>query len=150
MPTQERQRSNAAFRRLKVCVTAAVVAALMLAGCGRRYYKQYHHLVTANRVHTQSLRLGMDREQVAEVMTDGAFVSYKKIQVTNPYRSEGFALEDGTPVQVLFYLTQIQRKYGRPTDEELTPLVLEHGRLVGWGWSFLEKNLERYEVKLSH
>jgi hypothetical protein len=150
MTAQQRQRQRSAFRRLKLCVTAVVISGLVLIACGRRYYGEYRRLVAANRVHTQSLELGMDQRQVAQVMADGAFVSYKKIQVTNPYRSEGFALDDGTSVQILFYLTQVQRRYGRPTNEELTPVVMENRKLVGWGWSFLDKNLERYQVKLPY
>ncbi len=33
-------------------------------------------------------------------------------------------------------------------DDELTPLVFDEGKLIGWGWSFLKDNVQKYELRL--
>ena len=48
----------------------------------------------------------------------------------------------------MFYQTETRKADGAIADNELTPIVLEDGRLVGWGWIFLRQNTERYDIKL--
>jgi hypothetical protein len=50
-------------------------------------------------------------------------------------------------VEILFYYTDRQAD-GGITNDELTPLVFERGELVGWGWSYLDQNVEKYRVEM--
>ena len=69
------------------------------------------------------------------------------LTATNPYRTE--TISDGEKtLEVLYYYTDIKRNDGAITDDELTPLVFDNGRLIGWGWSFLETNIQKYEIRL--
>jgi hypothetical protein len=47
-----------------------------------------------------------------------------------------------------FYCIDQQEFDGAITDDELTPLVIEDGVLAGWGWNFLDQNLEKYRIEL--
>lgn len=71
-------------------------------------------------------------------------------EIANPYRTEMTTTADGkTPVLLLFYVTGKQGGILSGTyDSDLTPLVLENDRLVGWGWQYLERNAQRYQIDL--
>ena len=53
----------------------------------------------------------------------------------NPMRSGTWQTEDGT-LEVLFYYVRLVRDDGVVTDDELEPVVLRDGYLVGVGWAF--------------
>ena len=52
----------------------------------------------------------------------------------NPMRSGTWQTEDGT-LEVLFYYVRLVRDDGVVTDDELEPVVLRDGYLVGVGWA---------------
>ncbi len=37
---------------------------------------------------------------------------------------------------------------GAITDDELTPIVILDGKLDGWGWSYWNNLVQKYEVRL--
>ena len=45
-------------------------------------------------------------------------------------------------------MTDVKRVDGAITDDELTPLVFDDGKLIGWGSSFLEVNIQKYEIRI--
>ncbi len=69
-------------------------------------------------------------------------------------------LPGGTVAEIIFYYTDFKRperasRIWTPSaeglaiqDDELTPIVLEDDTVVGWGWAFLERNVERYEIEI--
>jgi len=74
------------------------------------------------------------------------------INANNPYRSEILQGKDKT-FEVLYYYTDIKNYdawYGMKgiADDELTPLVFDEGKLIGWGWSYLEANVKKYEIRM--
>jgi hypothetical protein len=77
-------------------------------------------------------------------MGDGEVIQYKKVRFVNPWRSESFQLADGTDVLILYYLTQPARRYSQAQDQDLTPIVLENDKVVGWGWLYIRRNTDRY------
>lgn len=124
---------------------------------------------THNRENLSRLTVGQDKATVLQVMgTDtietyttpalasGRFygpvpevtrMRYRDQRINNPYRTETSRTPHGVPVEILFYYTDRQAD-GGITNDELTPLVLEHGSLVGWGWSYLDQNVEKYRVEM--
>lgn len=83
-----------------------------------------------NRDRMAGLRIGMSQEEVLGLMG-------------KPWKSEAF-LKDDEGFTVLYYLTQ-RIPDGATTDDEMTPIVLKEGQLVGWGRRFFSD--VRVEVK---
>jgi len=92
-----------------------------------------------NREQLGNLELGMPRAMVFDTMGDETFST--DVAINNPYRIEMFQAEDGTPVEVLFYYTDVKDDDNAISDEELTPIVLIDGEVVGWGWFCLRQHL---------
>ena len=65
----------------------------------------------------QNLELEMTKEEVVALLG-------------KPYKREVYPPNK----EVLFYYTEWQAD-GYTTDDEFTPIVLEGGKVVGWGWS---------------
>lgn len=42
----------------------------------------------------------------------------------------------------------MKRDDGAITDDELTPLVFDDGKLMGWGSGFLEVDIQKYEIRI--
>jgi hypothetical protein len=97
----------------------------------------------ANRRNLQKLSVGMTKEQVLATMGHkkggGRF---GEPTVNSPYKSEILPSGDKT-FEVLYYYTDAKSAIyianpATVTDDELTPLVFDNGKLIGWGTEFLE------------
>ena len=49
--------------------------------------------------------------------------------------------------EVWFYITEWQAD-GYTTADEMTPLVFEDKKLIGWGSSFIEEDIKKYELRV--
>ena len=125
-----------------------------------------------NREMLNKLSVGMTKAEVLEIMGTDSVQTYKKPalpsnkgskkisdemralyrseRITNPFRTETSHTADGVSVEILLYYTDTLNVDGAITDDELTPLVIEGGVLAGWGWVFLDQNVERYRIELRH
>ena len=101
-----------------------------------------------NLTRIEQVRPGMSREEIDGILGDQVVIGYeitdpkqgttKPIVITNPQKVETIA--QGTKAyEVVYYFTHIVKADGRITDDELTPLIFEGGRLAGKGWYFLNK-----------
>lgn len=118
-----------------------LVLIVFLSGCAT-----LDSIRLVNRQRLLQLSIGMSKQDVLKVMgtkteTDG-FQS-----INNPYRSETLRGENKT-LEVLYYYTDIKKSDGAITDDELTPLVFDDGKLIGWGWSFFEDTAKKYEIRI--
>ncbi len=82
------------------------------------------------------LEIGMPKEKLLEIMGNktGTAIDGK---VSNPYKREIVKATDGTNYEVLYYYTEFYVP-GASVDTCLTPIVLKDGRIMGWGWAFLD------------
>jgi hypothetical protein len=125
-----------------------------------------------NRERLNNLTVGMTKAEVLKAMGVESVQTYKKSalpskkaskkvsdeiraryrgkRINNPYRTEANRTPDGIYVEILLYYTDQQNSDGAITDDELTPLVVEDGVLAGWGWRFLDQNVEKYRFELRH
>lgn len=131
-------RITIAPRGILVRVLTLVVAGVAVSGCSQGF----EQVQSENRAKLFRLEVGQTRQQVLEEMgtepqtfNKGAFRSDGV--VPNPYDSETH-LMGSTEIEVLYYATNVQNTDGVITNDELTPLVLVDGILVGWGWTFLQ------------
>lgn len=60
---------------------------------------------------------------------------------TTPYRSETLTGKDGKSYEVLYYYTHLKQRDDRITDDELTPLVFQGGKLIGRGYPFPDQRV---------
>jgi hypothetical protein len=120
---------------------AAIVSILFVlaAGCT----SSLDRVRTANRRNLMKLSVGMTKEQAIETMGHkkggGRF---GEPTVNSPYKSEILPGKDKT-FEVLYYYTDVESTVytanpSTVTDDELTPLIFDNGKLIGWGADFLE------------
>jgi hypothetical protein len=94
-----------------------------------------------NRDNLARLSVGMPKSQVLRMMGTRS-VETELMAIRNPYKVETLT-GDGKTYEIVFYYTDINKTDGTITDDELTPLVFEAGKLIGWGWSFLNQNVSQ-------
>jgi hypothetical protein len=69
-------------------------------------------------------------------------------RIAQPYRIDSLRTDDGAVLEVLYYITDVQGLEFDVADDELTPLVVKDGRLVGWGRTFFDQNIQRTELRV--
>jgi len=82
------------------------------------------------------LSLGMSREQVVNVIEkDGAGIGhqYSKESISYPYMEEPII---GEKTEIIFYNTAEDKSDADISDEQLIPVIIRNGKLIGWGWEF--------------
>jgi len=127
---------------------AAVVSVLFVlaAGCS----SSLDRVRTANRRNLLKLSVGMTKEQATAIMGHKSGGGrFGEPTVNSPYKSEILQGKEKT-FEVLYYYTDIKSVVytANPatiTDDELTPLVFDNGKLIGWGTSFLE-DIKKYKI----
>ena len=120
---------------------AAIVSVLfvLIAGCT----SSLDRVRTANRRNLLKLSVGMTKEQaIATMGHKSGGGEYGEPTVNSPYKSE-ILPGQGKTFEVLYYYTDVKSVIyiANPAtvpDDELTPLVFEDGKLIGWGADFLE------------
>lgn len=105
-----------------------------------------------NRENMMRLSVGMTKQEALNIMGTKTVTTFADIgvvdkRISNPYRSEILQGKDKT-FEVLYYYTDVKKNDGAITDDELTPLVFDNGKLIGWGWSSLQDNEQKYEIRI--
>ncbi len=116
---------------------------------------------TINKERMRGLRVGMSKQEVLNTMGTETIQTYYKHyfnaeeyitepdkKITNPYRTEMMRISEGKYFDVLFYYTDVKSRDGAITDDDLTPLVFDDDKLIGWGWSFFEDTAQKYKIEL--
>jgi len=125
-----------------------LVLSVLAIGCAGSLDK----VRTTNRKRLLKLSIGMTKKQALKIMgTKSGGGKYGEPTVNSPYKSEILQGQEKT-FEVIYYYTDIKSAFYSAhevtiTDDELTPLVFENGRLIGWGNSFLESNINKYQIK---
>ena len=117
-----------------------MIVAVMLVGCA----SWPDTLSRENRQKLSQLRLEMTMDEVASLM--GTEPIHRR--VNQPYRTETTRLSDGTSAVIWLYYSDIKARDDAITNDELTPVVFEKGKVVGWGWTYLDQNYNRYKIKI--
>jgi hypothetical protein len=110
-----------------------------------------------NRMKLLQLSPGMSKKEVLDVMGTGEQRVCCPIRtVTNPHRTEAYSA-GGSRFEVLYYYTEkktdsshdpYSSNASNVQDDELLPIVLKDGKLEGWGWSFWNDTVNRYEIRI--
>jgi Protein of unknown function (DUF3192). len=118
-----------------------VLIGLLLAGC-----VSLDAIRAENRQRLMNLSTGMTKSEVLAVMETKILTS-ENGQINNPYRTEMYRSQ-GHTFELLLYYTDKKRADGAITDDELTPLVIMDGKLDGWGWSYWDGLVQKYELRV--
>jgi hypothetical protein len=119
------------------------IGMMLISGCAT-----LDKVRTTNRENLMRLSIGITKQEALNIMGTGTVrTGDYPPTVNNPYRSE-ILQGTGKTFEVLYYCTDIKRADGAITDDELTPLVFDNNKLIGWGWSFLEDNKNKYEIRV--
>lgn len=108
---------NQSGTRFAILLLLVAFLAVTMAACG--IYEDVRASTNRNRLN--DLQIGITQEQVNLVMG-------------RHWKKESY-LQNSTIYEVLYYQTQSIQNYGT-TDEEMTPVVLKDGKVVGWGRKF--------------
>jgi len=135
------------------------VMAILMSGCASLGHLD--KLSAENRQNILSLNIGMSKQEALRIMGNNTatdkYANWEKVTAGNPYKSEILQGENKT-FEVIYYLTESKHQkvvdsFGWSqadpvTDDELTPLIFDDGTLIGWGRSFLNENINKYEVRV--
>ena len=118
-----------------------LVLCVSLVGCATM-----HMLGAENRESIKDLSKGMDQQYVVDYMGD-TYIWDMGAQITNP--CEIATLQgNGKTIEVYYYYTGVKPADLEVSDDELTPLVFENEKLIGWGWPFLNELIEQYNIQI--
>jgi hypothetical protein len=126
--------------------TPLVLVPLLLGSCvvrvGGSDWREASHDSNAAEVRRMArealgrLRLGMTREEVDAVMgTDATWLGSAVGWISRPFKTGSYRSADGEVV-LLHYYTDVKKRDDIVQDDELTPVVLVDGKVVGWGRDF--------------
>lgn len=129
------------MKKQAAIISLCCIATMFFSGCGEG---DAVTIRTENRLNITKLNVGMTKAEVLQLMGNkSARASFGKnaVTITNPYRSE-IRQAKGQKYEILYYYTHQDQK-DWPTkrfkilERELTPIVLQDGKVIGWGSEFL-------------
>ena len=118
-----------------------LVVSILISGC-----TSLSEIRADNRQKLTGLSIGMSKQDVLGKMGTKT-VGAQNTVVTNPYRTEMYR-SNGHVFELLLYYTDIKKSDGAITDDELTPLIIMDGKLDGWGWSYWNNVIKKYEIRV--
>jgi len=83
--------------------------------------------------------IGMTKAEVQEAMLEEVRKLQMVGRVKNPYAMEFRKGSDGQIFEVMLYYTGLKVGDNQVSDDELVPVILEDGKVVGWGWGYLNQ-----------
>lgn len=96
-----------------------------------------------NRENLSKLQIGFSKQEVLQLMgtktietNDGS-----KYIINNPWKSEWFTGSSSTTYEVIYYYTDTNKADRAITEDELTPIILENNKVIGWGWSSFKSTI---------
>ena len=123
-----------------ICVFALITCALGCANTGREKLARQQDVRALHRAHLSILSIGMTKKEVVKIMgsetTTIAEKQHREI-INNPYKREMVPCKDKI-CEVLYYYTDVKKRDWAITEDELTPVVFDNDKLIGWGRAFLE------------
>lgn len=118
-------------------------------------YPLSNDVMSYNQSNLLKVDLGMNKKTVIEKMggiqTIQTYLSSewgfrdKTEKINNPYSRDLKSDKEGNPIEILWYYTDLKKRDGAITKDELTPVILEKDTVVGVGWGFYTDYAKRKE-----
>jgi hypothetical protein len=116
-----------------------VVCLALAAGCAStdgaddpRVEKALTELAHDNQANLVNLNVGMKKTEVIKIMGRNS-AHTRDGKIANPFKIETFQDKQGRTYEVLYYVTERNRRFQPLRLGNTTPLVFREGALVGWG-----------------
>ena len=95
-----------------------------------------------NKENLKELEIGMKENVVLMIMESQTIIIVSDhFTIENPFKVEVYR-NDVDVYKIFYFYTDLVKKDGFITDEELTPVILKNNKLIGWGrdvWKKLVK-----------
>ena len=109
------------------------ILVVLVAGCNSMTTDQSK---TAAREDLEELSIGMSKQKAME---------WIRAQSFRIFRIEILKDKDKT-FEVVSYVAGIKGAEGVITKDDITPLIFEEDKLIGWGWSSMPAYSEKYQI----
>ena len=108
------------------------------------------HVRAMNKENLEKLKIGMKGNVVLMIMEAQTIkISSEPFTIENPFRTEVYS-NDSDVYKIFYFYTDLVKRDGFITDEELTPIILKNNKLIGWGrnvWKKLVKVKEFFDPR---
>ena len=88
---------------------------------------------TMNKEKLNELEIGMNENVVLMIMGSKTIkIESAPFSIENPFKIEIYS-NDVDVYKILYFYTDLVKRDGFITDEELTPIIIKNNKLIGWG-----------------
>lgn len=134
---RSRRQANPQGEKLRYAIC---LYAVLLSGCAHQLADSeggpaqlsVSQLAHENQLSLLKLSIGLKKADVVGIMGTKS-ASTRDGDVANPFRSETFQDTAGNQYEVLYYVTERNRRFQPLRLGQTTPIVLQDGAVVGWG-----------------
>ena len=100
---------------------------------------------TMNKEKLNELEIGMYENVVLMIMGSKTIkIESAPFTIENPFKIEIYS-NDVDVYKILYFYTDLVKRDGFITDEELTPIIFKNNKLIGWGRDIWNKIVESKE-----
>ena len=100
---------------------------------------------TMNKEKLNELEIGMNENVVLMMMESKTFkIESAPFIIENPFKTEIYS-NDIDVYKILYFYTDLVKRDGFITDEELTPIIFKNNKLIGWGRNVWKEIVESKE-----
>ena len=100
---------------------------------------------TMNKEKLNELEIGMNENVVLMIMGSKTIkIESAPFSIENPFKIEIYS-NDVDVYKILYFYTDLVKRDGFITDEELTPIIFKNNKLIGWGRDVWKKIVEAKE-----
>jgi Protein of unknown function (DUF3192) len=126
---------------MRTAILTCILGVFIWGGC------TYADTVASiNRSRLSQLSKGMTKAQVMKIMGTDTLRSREPQGIANPWRTESFQDRSGRLFEIIYYYTAVRIRDGVVSEDELTPIVLMNGKLIGWGNTFFSR-VKKLEIR---
>ena len=128
-------------------ILLVMLATVALTGCATAPLKEIGETTT---VKLATVEPGMTRDEVQTIMGATTVEAKHGQRVPCPYRADTVTTSNGRTLEILYYYTgnaelKDERDHVIQYDE-LTPIVLENGVVIGGGWIYMQRHYDLFGV----
>ena len=91
--------------------------------------------------------VGIIQTEKIEVYRTGGYQVMPYLKISNPYRTETIRASGDKLFEVYYYFTDLKSPGDSIQDEDLTPLIFDDDKLIGWGWGFFQDTAQKYKIE---